>query len=77
MHGQKIICNVIGFTIFHILEAATGCVLEEEVFPEISQNSQENTCGNVSFLIKLQAEASVSDLSRLLLLKISFLFHFN
>ena len=24
---------------------------------EISQNSQENTCGRVSFLIKLQAEA--------------------
>ena len=28
------------------------------VFLEISQNSQENTCDRVSFLIKLQASAS-------------------
>ena len=28
----------------------------EKVFLEISQNSQENTCARVSFLIKLQAE---------------------
>ena len=28
-----------------------------KVFLEISQNSQENTCAGVSFLIKLQAEA--------------------
>ena len=28
-----------------------------EVFLEISQNSQENTCARVSFLIKLQAQA--------------------
>ena len=28
------------------------------MFLEISQNSQENTCARVSFLIKLQAEAS-------------------
>ena len=27
----------------------------EKVFLEISQNSQENTCATVSFLIKLQA----------------------
>ena len=27
------------------------------MFLEISQNSQENTCARVSFLIKLQAEA--------------------
>ena len=27
----------------------------EKVFLEISQNSQENTCARVSFLIKLQA----------------------
>ena len=31
---------------------------------EISQNSQENTCDKVSFLMKLQAEAPASDLSR-------------
>ena len=27
------------------------------------QNSEENSCGKVSFLIKLQAEATASDLS--------------
>ena len=35
-------------------EAATGGVLQKKVFLEISQNSQENTCASVSFLIKLQ-----------------------
>ena len=35
-------------------KAATSGVLEEKVFLEISQNSQENTCVRVSFLIKLQ-----------------------
>ena len=34
-------------------EAATGGVLKERVFLEISQNSQENTCARVSFLIRL------------------------
>ena len=29
----------------------------ENVFLEIPQNSQENTCARVSFLIKLQASA--------------------
>ena len=38
-------------------EAATRGVLCERVFLEISQNSQEDTCAIVSFLIKLQAEA--------------------
>ena len=36
-------------------EAATRGVLIEKVFLEILQNSQENTCARVSFLIKLQA----------------------
>ena len=36
-------------------EAATRGALWEKVFLEISQNSQENTCARVSFLIKLQA----------------------
>ena len=36
-------------------EAATGCVQCKEVFLKILQNSQENTCARVSFLIKLQA----------------------
>ena len=31
-------------------EAATGGVLQEKVFLEISQNSQENTCARASFL---------------------------
>ena len=35
--------------------AATGGVLQEKVFLEISQNSQENTWARISFLIKLQA----------------------
>ena len=34
--------------------AATGGVLKENVFLEILQNLQENTCARVSFLIKLQ-----------------------
>ena len=36
-------------------EAATGGVLEEGVFLEIFQNSQENAFARASFLIKLQA----------------------
>ena len=32
-----------------VTEAATGGVLYEKVFLEISQNSQENTCARVSF----------------------------
>ena len=39
------------------IEAATGGVLYKKVFLEISQNSQENTCARVSFLIKLQASS--------------------
>ena len=46
---KKFLCNVIGFTIFHLSEAATGGVLLEKEFSEISQNSQENTCGEVFF----------------------------
>ena len=49
---RKFVSIVIGFTIFHLSEAAAGGVLLENVFLEISQNSQENMCGNVSFLIK-------------------------
>ena len=40
-----------------IPEEATGGVLYEKVVLENSQNSQENTCTRVSFLIKLQVEA--------------------
>ena len=52
---KKVICNVTGFTIFNLSEAATAGVQLEKVFLEISQNSQEISCGKVSFLIKLQA----------------------
>ena len=34
-------------------EAATRGVLQQKVFLEISQNSQQNICARVSFLIKL------------------------
>ena len=37
------------------IEAATRDVLQKKLFFEILQNSQENTCARVSFLIKLQA----------------------
>ena len=48
------------FNVFHLPnlrlpEAATRSDLRRKVFLEISQNSQENTCARVSFLIKLQA----------------------
>ena len=39
----------------HNSEAATGSVLKEEVFLEISQNLQEKSCARFAFLIKLQA----------------------
>ena len=43
-----------------IPETATRGVLCKKVFLEISQNSQENTCPRVSFLIKLQASGFFS-----------------
>ena len=56
---MSIWCVIINFEqISHLVvlsEAATRGVLWKEVFLEISQNSQENTCTRVSFLIKLQA----------------------
>ena len=55
---KKILCYVIGFTIFHLSKAATGGVLLEKVFLEIWQNSQENTCAKVSFLMKNEVTAS-------------------
>ena len=35
-------------------EVATGGVLSEKVFLDISRNSQENTCARVSFLMKVR-----------------------
>ena len=46
-------------------EAATRGVLWKKVFLEISQNSQENTCATVSFLIKLQASATFNKVTPL------------
>ena len=40
-----------------ITEAVVWRCSVKKVFLEISQNSQENTCARVSFLIKLQALA--------------------
>ena len=39
----------------HLKEAVVQRCSVKKVFLEISQNSQENTCARVSFLIKLQA----------------------
>ena len=39
----------------HYSEAVAQRCSVKKVFQEISQNSQENTCARVSFLIKLQA----------------------
>ena len=38
-------------------EAVTRRCYVKKVFLKISQNSQENTCGRVAFLIELQAGA--------------------
>ena len=46
--------NVWFWVVFYT-EAATRGVLWNKVFLEISQNSQENTCARVPFLIKLQS----------------------
>ena len=45
----------------HGTVAATGGVQWKEVFLEILQNLQENTCTRHSFLIKLQALVAASD----------------
>ena len=73
VHLSKIISKQINRTLARIItsslssEAATGGVLQKKVFCEISQNSQENTCARVSFLIKLQAPFSQNTAGRLLL----------
>ena len=53
------VCPVQASVEFHIETrqvVAQGCSVKK-VFLEISQNSQENTCAWVSFLIKLQVSA--------------------
>ena len=59
---KKLLCNVVGFTIFHLSGATTVGVLLEKVLLEISRKSQEDTTGKVSFLVKLQAEVTAFDL---------------
>ena len=60
----------------NLLESAINCCLKEavdqryslkKVFLEILQNSQENTCAWVSFLIKLQASGECNGYERLIL----------
>ena len=58
LHFQSLhalLCVYIFFALdmINYAEVATGGVLQEKVFLEISQNSQENTSPSVSFLIKL------------------------
>ena len=56
-------CKLYPFTLFTrlpVTEGATGGVLQEKLFLEISQNSQEETCARVSLLIKLQVSAWLS-----------------
>ena len=49
---------VIKIFLYHVgEETATADVLQKTVFLKSLQNSQENTCARVSFLIKLQSEA--------------------
>ena len=48
-----------GISFLKVSEAATGGVLWDKVFLEISQNSQKTTCARAFFLIKLQAEACI------------------
>ena len=50
-----ILMVIISFIISFTTEAATRGVLQKKVFFKMLQNSQENTCARVSFLIKLQA----------------------
>ena len=61
----KLFANQIELNLFDTSEAVARRCSVKKVFLEISQNSQENTCAIVSFLIKLQA----SDLRPTTLLK--------
>ena len=52
-------CPFIFLTIFFTKAVVWRCSLKK-VFLKISQNSQENTCVRVYFLIKLQASGKIS-----------------
>ena len=47
--------HILPSSIYKISEAVGQRCSTKKVFLEISENSQENTCSRVSFLIKLQA----------------------
>ena len=55
------------FTIFTALILPSEAVVQrssvKKMFLKVSQNSQENTCARVSFLIKLQASATAIKLN--------------
>ena len=55
MNSQTKKCLLI-YAVLVFLEAVAQWCSVKKLFLEISQNSQENTCARVSFLIKLQAE---------------------
>ena len=52
------------YSYLHRVEAVVQTCSVKKVFLGISQNSQENTCARVSFLIKLQASALVAPSDR-------------
>ena len=54
---MKIVAIKVMMRSFQGLEAATGVVLWKKMFLKILQNSQENTCVRVFFLIKLHTWA--------------------
>ena len=54
MHMTKSLVILAFERAWEVTEAATRGALSKNVFLEISQNSQENSCARVSFLIKLQ-----------------------
>ena len=58
LHIQLAVSEKALSNIFSLIQKQPWTVfLWKKVFLEVSQNSQENTCGIVSFLLKLQASA--------------------
>ena len=54
---KNVYCEVAISSSLRYIEAVAKRCSVKIVFLEISQNSQENTCARVSFIIKLQASA--------------------
>ena len=57
-YKQVIVTSYDQLTSWLIPEAATRTCSVKKMFLKISQNSQENKCARVSFLIELQTSAS-------------------